>query len=468
MGATIATMRMLRGEVRSCVYMVVAAAAIGCGGAEPTGDVGAGGMTGRKNPGAGGSSGGKTGGGAGGESGAGAAGGESGAGGDPGAGAAGGEGGAGGTPECTGSDKRCNGVHQEVCDAGGTWKQTMTCPFACTSGDCTGECENGKKTCNGNVPAACEGNTWKNGQACQFLCSNGDCAGACVPTSRQCSGNVAQTCDSNGAWQNLQGCSYVCRDGVCGGVCTPNAKQCNGLVPQICNADGQWQSGSACPYLCSQGNCTGECTPGAKRCYQGTTPQTCSTQGLWVSGTPTMRQLILNSDFESGRNVNWVEASTAGENIVDRWTILFPNRPGSLPPLVYAGAYSAWLGGVDSSRDHLYQTVAIPPGTTGLTLAFRYYVETDDSLTVAYDYMYVSIGPPAPSTGIGLPPPGALQIVSFTNRDASSNAWRLFNGVIPGNWSGQTVELRFRSESDVSDITNFLVDNVELTATVCE
>ncbi|HSH04398.1 MAG TPA: zinc-dependent metalloprotease family protein, partial [Anaerolineae bacterium] len=69
--------------------------------------------------------------------------------------------------------------------------------------------------------------------------------------------------------------------------------------------------------------------------------------------------ILLNGDFESG-NVNWVETSSSGGNIIGQWGAS------------YDGVWSAWLGNHNGQASKaVYQDVTLPAGA-GVTLAYYY------------------------------------------------------------------------------------------------
>ena len=152
---------------------------------------------------------------------------------------------------CTPGARQCSGTVPQICNAQGTaWTSQATCPYACSSGDCTGSGP-------GSGPGSGSGAT------------------ICTPGSKQCSGNVSETCNADGtAWGNRVKCRFpsTCSNGDCSGMmCTPGTKQCSGKVAETCNAQGTaWADQTTCPDTCSAGTCTGStvCTPACS----GTTP----------------------------------------------------------------------------------------------------------------------------------------------------------------------------------------------------
>src|SRR5262249_16645310 len=70
-------------------------------------------------------------------------------------------------------------------------------------------------------------------------------------------------------------------------------------------------------------------------------------------------QLLGNPGFESGHQT-WTEDI----NGQDGEGLIYNKNATQVAP--QAGNYLAWLGGVTSEEDHLYQQVTIPAGTTAL------------------------------------------------------------------------------------------------------
>jgi parallel beta-helix repeat protein len=160
--------------------------------------------------------------------------------------------------ECIPSSRRCLGDNTpQLCAPSGTWSNLQApCPFLCQDGACVGTCIPQTKSCNGNVPQACDANGQiVAGAACPNVCVKGVCAASCQAGTQQCSNLIPQTCGADGKFQDGAACTYVCQDGACVGVCTPGTKKCSGNVPQSCDAHGQLVNGTPCPYGCSGGNC---------------------------------------------------------------------------------------------------------------------------------------------------------------------------------------------------------------------
>ena len=132
----------------------------------------------------------------------------------------------------------------------------------------------------------------------------------------------------------------------------------------------------------------------------------------------------------------------------------------------HSAPYKVWLGGlegfdygVNSVTDGIYQDVAIPMGTTQLTITGQYDVRTSETGTTAYDTAALAL-----TQTNGTPIESVLTASNLTPK----TAWTLFNKTFTSNLAGQTVRLRMTSTNDVIDATSFFFDTFALTATVCQ
>ncbi len=121
-----------------------------------------------------------------------------------------------------------------------TIKLAETCPYVCTAGACTGECDptgSVTKQCKGTTttPQTCDATgTWVDGKACAYLCKDGDCVAA------SCGDNV-----KNGDETDLD----------CGGSCSGCApgKSCGANADCALPASGKCTSGKCAAASCSDG-----------------------------------------------------------------------------------------------------------------------------------------------------------------------------------------------------------------------
>jgi hypothetical protein len=178
-------------------------------------------------------------------------------------------------------------------------------------------------------------------------------------------------------------------------------------------------------------------------------------------------QLLTNGDFDQG-HVGWAESTTA--------TPVTPIIRDALPPGVSpdSGAYLAWLGGDDDSNvqagtDTLSQDIAVPPGTTALQISGVRWVVTDQPAG-EYDLLSVQLRR-ATDNGLeerlGDPAVSCSSTCTWANEDETTDFAR-FTLTPRGDYAGRTIRVVFESEVDDSFNTNFYVDSLEATATVCD
>lgn len=113
-----------------------------------------------------------------------------------------------------------------------------------TSATQDASCGEGLRRCSGATPQTCgDAGAWVDDDPCPYACSSGICTGTCVPKSKQCDGKTLQTCDTLGEWKDGDVCPSNCVDGACvdrftvGG--TVSGLEGSGLV--LVNNDGDEQ-----------------------------------------------------------------------------------------------------------------------------------------------------------------------------------------------------------------------------------
>lgn len=167
-------------------------------------------------------------------------------------------------------------------------------------------------------------------------------------------------------------------------------------------------------------------------------------------------QILVNPAFDLNPvGTGWVQTpQNAAEPIItdiDGWGIVEHTAP-----------YKAWLGGYASvATDVMYQDVAVPVGTTMLTVRGQYGIGTDELGTTVYDSCTVQLQ----NTSGGL----LQSVMTISNVGATTTAsWRPFQSTFSMPYAGQTVRLHFRATTDSSLATSFFFDTLVLEATVCQ
>jgi hypothetical protein len=174
----------------------------------------------------------------------------------------------------------------------------------------------------------------------------------------------------------------------------------------------------------------------------------------YVCTVKTM-QLLVNPALDT--TGGWVQ-----QNIDNAYPII--TNTGVLAP--HSAPNKAWMGGITgddigaaSATDVMYQDVAVPAGTTQLVVTLQYDVRTSETGTTVYDRADVSL-----LKTDGTPLESVIQLTNATPK----TAWTALSKTFTGNYSGQTVRLRFTSTNDIISATSFYFDTFALTATYCQ
>jgi len=170
------------------------------------------------------------------------------------------------------------------------------------------------------------------------------------------------------------------------------------------------------------------------------------------------QQLLANPALDlSPAGISWVM-----QNIDNAYPVV----TGDGVLAAQSAPYRAWMGGItgddifaSSATDGLYQDVQVPAGTTSLVFTGKYDVRTSETGTTVYDRGDVAL---IKTDGTPLE-----AIASLTNA-APTTAWTSFSKTFAGNYSGQTVRLRFTTTNDIINATSFYFDTFTLTATYCQ
>lgn len=154
-------------------------------------------------------------------------------------------------------------------------------------------------------------------------------------------------------------------------------------------------------------------------------------------------QLLLNNGFESGNNGNWT-VNSSGD--IDS-TAGHPRT----------GTYCAWLAGVNSYTDFIYQDVAIPANAVQATLSLYLKMTTAEGSSTPYDYLYVQLR----DTGNNVLT--TLQTISNVNQATYATYQPITFDVTA--YRGQTVRVYFLATTDSASITSFFIDDTTLNVT---
>jgi hypothetical protein len=147
---------------------------------------------------------------------------------------------------------------------------------------------------------------------------------------------------------------------------------------------------------------------------------------------------IVNGDFENGPT-GWVEYSTHG------WDLIVTSFPGSITPR--SGSWAVWLGGDYNDISYIQQQVTVPAGSP--YLAYWHWIASED--VCGWDY-------------------GGVIVNDTTVEDVydlciSTNTGGWVKHVVNlSAYTGQSVSLQIRAETDGSLNSNLVVDDVAFQA----
>ena len=148
--------------------------------------------------------------------------------------------------------------------------------------------------------------------------------------------------------------------------------------------------------------------------------------------------LVVDSSLESG--ASWVIKTNGG------YTLLSTVQ-------AHTGAGSAYLAGVDNANDLLSTKLALPSAASSLELSFWWKVNSEDRSDVN-DKFAVQIVDGA----------GKLHKALFTlGSERASNHWQQTSLDLQ-KFAGQSIQLQFMAKTDDTLVTDFFVDDVEVTA----
>jgi hypothetical protein len=122
--------------------------------------------------------------------------------------------------------------------------------------------------------------------------------------------------------------------------------------------------------------------------------------------------------------------------------------------------YKIWMAGINDADDVVYQDVAVPAGTTSLTLSGKYAIATAETISGTYDFAYLEVRSTGGST---------LETLQTLNDDTVATTWTPMTLPLIGSYAGQTIRIYFHATNDFSDETSFYYDTLALNAqvTVC-
>ena len=165
-----------------------------------------------------------------------------------------------------------------------------------------------------------------------------------------------------------------------------------------------------------------------------------------TAGSAWASSIVVNGNFDSAPlGTGWTQ-DDGGSGYPP--IVSGSEMPPSIPP--QSAPNAAWLGGLFNVTQSIYQDVAVPAGTTKLTLSGYLWITTEEH-GGTFDHLYAEI----------IAPGGTETVGHWTNL-SSNTGWTLFSTQASGNYAGQTIRLRIRSTNDATLNTNFFLDTCDL------
>lgn len=151
-------------------------------------------------------------------------------------------------------------------------------------------------------------------------------------------------------------------------------------------------------------------------------------------------EVVKNGGFESGSGVGWQEYSVHDYELVSQY------NPRT-------GEWGAFLGGVNDADDRLSQAVVLPAGAN-LTLTAWWSLATGEQPYERYDTLTVSLHR---SDG------SLLATLATLDNTAEENTWEKLTFDLT-SYAGQNVTIEFAALTDLSDASDFYLDDITLLA----
>jgi hypothetical protein len=161
-------------------------------------------------------------------------------------------------------------------------------------------------------------------------------------------------------------------------------------------------------------------------------------------GTPVAcSERVANGGFESGA-VSWTQTSSRSQA-----QICTGSSCGAPPVAPRTGAWMVWQGGTDGEAGEVRQTISLPAGQAA-TLTYWYFVDSSDYC--GYDYAYTRI----------IDGSTTIQLRRFSLCTTSETVGWVKDTVSLNSYAGKTVTLVFRTTTDSSFRSSFLVDDISV------
>jgi hypothetical protein len=156
-----------------------------------------------------------------------------------------------------------------------------------------------------------------------------------------------------------------------------------------------------------------------------------------------------NPNFDNGLGA-WAQSSSGGYQLI--------MNQSDTGITAHSGVMVAWLSGYDDAVDSIAQNAPLPADARNVTVKGQRHFTTDES-GGTYDRTWLEITDPAGNV--------LETLATWSNQDVSGD-WVAFEYALAGNYQGQTIKVRLRSDTDYSNPSWFFYDTLRLEATTCQ
>ncbi|MEO5951902.1 MAG: lamin tail domain-containing protein, partial [Chloroflexia bacterium] len=167
------------------------------------------------------------------------------------------------------------------------------------------------------------------------------------------------------------------------------------------------------------------------------------------TATPTVTggncaEILKNGGFEDGDgNRDWLQSSNKDED-----PLIYTDNQGT----AHTGLWTSFFGYYNEVIEDLWQQVTIPATASRVTLTYWRYLSTEDT-SAAHDFLYAQIRAQNNET--------VLTTLETVNNLAPQGTWQQVTFDVSA-YKGQTVNIHFKSTTDISNASNFFVDDISL------
>lgn len=163
-----------------------------------------------------------------------------------------------------------------------------------------------------------------------------------------------------------------------------------------------------------------------------------------TTGGGACSEILRNGGFEDGDgNSVWLQASNKDDD-----PLIFNDNDGA----AHTGSWMAFFGYYNEVIEDLHQSVNIPSTASRVVLTYWRYLDTPDT-SAPHDFLIAQIRDENDNT--------VLTTLETVNNLGTQNSWEQVTFDVTA-YKGRTVNIHFHATTDVSNPSNFFVDDVSL------